>query len=106
MEVNLSPSLACESPLDITIKSTLLSDILTLAGVKRFDRKKESLNKMKNRMKSYNNRGKSLNSRYTNIFNPLNSNTNAKDRNTQYGGVFSFNNTHYGANEHFNQPAN
>jgi hypothetical protein len=42
-----------------------------LVGVKKFDRKKESANKMKNRMKSYFNRGKSLNNRYNNIFNPL-----------------------------------
>jgi hypothetical protein len=75
IEINLSPSLAVESPLDITIKSNLISEILTMVGVKKFDRKAESHNKMKNRMKSYFNRGKSMNSRYTNIFNPI------KDRN-------------------------
>ena len=61
VEINLSPSLACESPIDMTIKSNLLSDVFNMIGIKRFDRKKESANKMKNRMKSYMNRGKSLN---------------------------------------------
>jgi tubulin polyglutamylase TTLL5 len=59
IEVNLSPSLAVESPLDVTIKTNLISDILNMVGIKRFDRKAESQNKMKNRMKSYFNRGKS-----------------------------------------------
>lgn len=49
IEVNLSPSLACESPLDTTIKSNLIADTLNLIGMKRYDRKKESLNKIKNR---------------------------------------------------------
>ena len=61
IEINLSPSLAVESPLDITIKSNLIADIMTMMGIKRFDRKTASANKMKNRMKSYFNRGKSLN---------------------------------------------
>jgi hypothetical protein len=47
----LSPSLACESPLDTQIKTTLISDTFNLVGIKRFDRRKESMNKMKNRMK-------------------------------------------------------
>ena len=53
LEVNLSPSLATDSPLDMMIKSTLLSDVFNLVGVRRFDRKKESLNKIKHRMKGY-----------------------------------------------------
>jgi tubulin polyglutamylase TTLL5 len=53
LEVNLSPSLATDSPLDLTIKSTLLTDVFNLSGIKRFDRKKESLNKIKHRMKGY-----------------------------------------------------
>ena len=53
LEVNLSPSLATDSPLDHTIKSTLITDAFNLVGVKRFDRKKESLNKIKHRMKGY-----------------------------------------------------
>ena len=47
MEVNLSPSLATESPLDITIKANLIADTFNLIGVKKFDRRKESLNKIK-----------------------------------------------------------
>ena len=84
IEVNLSPSLACESPLDITIKSNLMADLLTMVGLKKYDRKKESANKAKNRMKSYVNRGKSANSRYQNIFNPL-----------QEKNVFAMNTSHY-----------
>ncbi len=53
LEVNLSPSLATDSPLDHTIKSNLLADSFNLMGCKRFDRKKESLNKIKHRMKGY-----------------------------------------------------
>jgi len=49
LEVNLSPSLACESPLDLTIKSTLLADTFNMIGVSKYDRRKESLNKIKNR---------------------------------------------------------
>jgi tubulin polyglutamylase TTLL5 len=51
LEVNLSPSLACDSPLDLTIKSNLLADTFNMIGVKRFDRRKESLNKLKNKNK-------------------------------------------------------
>lgn len=51
LEVNLSPSLACESPLDTTIKANLIADALNMVGVRRFDRRKESLNKLKNRAK-------------------------------------------------------
>ena len=58
LEVNLSPSLACDSPLDLSIKSNLVCDAFNLAGVKRFDRKKESLNKIKHRMNGLYNKGK------------------------------------------------
>ena len=51
IEVNLSPSLACDSPIDLEIKSNLISNTLNLVGIKKFDRKKESGNKVKNRMK-------------------------------------------------------
>ena len=37
MEVNLSPSLATESPLDLKIKSQLFIDTMNLALVKKFD---------------------------------------------------------------------
>jgi hypothetical protein len=51
IEVNLSPSLSSDSPLDHTIKQTLLVDTFNMIQVKRFDRKKESLNKIKYRSK-------------------------------------------------------
>jgi tubulin polyglutamylase TTLL5 len=51
LEVNLSPSLACDSPLDISIKANLLADTFNMISVRRFDRRKESLNKLKNRSK-------------------------------------------------------
>ena len=60
MEINLSPSLACDSPLDLEIKSNLINDTFNLIGIKRYDRKKENENKVKNRMKTYN-KGKDLN---------------------------------------------
>ena len=41
MEINLSPSLACDSPLDMEIKSKLISDTFNMIGLKQFDRKKE-----------------------------------------------------------------
>ncbi len=53
IEVNLSPSLATDSVLDMQIKSALIADTFNIIGVKQFDRKVESLNKAKNRMKSY-----------------------------------------------------
>ena len=33
LEVNLSPSLACDSPLDQKIKANMLSDLFTLVGI-------------------------------------------------------------------------
>ena len=51
LEVNLSSSMATDSPLDWTIKTNLLTDSFNMIGLKRFDRKKESMNKIKNRMK-------------------------------------------------------
>lgn len=65
LEVNLSPSLSSDSPLDMKVKSTLVSDMFNLIGVKKFDRRKESMNKVKHRMKGLYARGKSLNTRYT-----------------------------------------
>jgi hypothetical protein len=52
VEVNLSPSLACESPLDTTIKANLIADTFNMIGVQKFDRKQESLKKIKNRGKA------------------------------------------------------
>ena len=61
LEVNLSPSLACDSPLDMAIKSNCVVDAFNIMGMKRFDRKKESLNKIKHRMKGLYNKGKKSN---------------------------------------------
>lgn len=51
VEVNLSPSLSPDSPLDMTVKTNLLTDTFNLIGIRRFDRRKESLNKLKYRAK-------------------------------------------------------
>ena len=37
LEVNLSPSLSCDSPLDQKIKGNMLSDLLNLAGIGTFE---------------------------------------------------------------------
>ena len=52
MEVNLSPSLATDSPLDVKIKSNLIVDTFNLVGIKKFDRRRDNLTKMKNRVKN------------------------------------------------------
>jgi hypothetical protein len=53
IEVNLSPSLATDSLLDMQIKSNLIADTFNLIGLKQFDRQVESFNRAKNRMKSH-----------------------------------------------------
>ena len=58
IEVNLSSSMATESPLDMSIKSNLVCDMFNIIGIKRFDRKKESINKIKHRMKGLYGKGK------------------------------------------------
>lgn len=68
MEANLSPSFSSDSPLDFKIKSNLISDAFNIIGLKKYDRRKESVNKIKHRMKGLYARGKSLNSRYGNNF--------------------------------------
>ena len=35
--MNLSPSLGCDSPLDIRVKSAMLADLLTLVGLPTVD---------------------------------------------------------------------
>lgn len=68
LEANLSPSLSSDSPLDFKIKSNLITDAFNIVGFKKYDRRKESVNKIKHRMKGLYARGKSLNSRYGNNF--------------------------------------
>lgn len=96
VEVNLSPSLAVESPLDLSIKSNLLADVMSMVGVKRFDRKLESGNKMKNRMKSYFNRGKSLNNKYSHILGTI------KEKQNLGAGLFNFTNSNFNNNHNSN----
>ena len=40
LEVNLSPSLACESPLDQRIKGELIADLFTLSGIVPLEQRK------------------------------------------------------------------
>lgn len=65
MEVNLSPSLATDSPLDVKIKSNLIVDTFNLVGIRKFDRRRDNLTKMKNRVKNIM-RAKSYQSRQAN----------------------------------------
>jgi len=52
LEVNLSPSLGTDSPLDLFIKTNLIADTLNLVGVRAFDRKKDNLNKVRARLRA------------------------------------------------------
>ena len=52
MEVNISPSLATDTPLDAKIKSNLVVDAFNLIGIKKFDRRRENINKMKSKVKN------------------------------------------------------
>jgi hypothetical protein len=52
MEVNLSPSLATDSPLDVKIKTGLLIDTFNLVGIRKYDKRRDNLTKMKNRVKN------------------------------------------------------
>ena len=57
----MSPSFSAESPLDLKLKTSVIADAFNLIGLKKFDRRKESMNKIKHRMKGLYARGKSLN---------------------------------------------
>ena len=52
LEVNLSPSLATDSPLDLYIKGNLVSDTLNLVGLRYFDKKKECMSKLRVRIRA------------------------------------------------------
>lgn len=52
LEVNLSPSLGTDSPLDLHIKTNLIADTLNLVGIRAFDRKKDNLNKVRARLRA------------------------------------------------------
>ena len=52
MEVNLSPSLATDTPLDLKIKSAVFLDTMNLISIKKVDRRRDNLNHLKNRIKN------------------------------------------------------
>ena len=52
LEVNLSPSLATDSPLDLHIKGHLIADTFNLVGIRAYDRRKESMNRTKARLRA------------------------------------------------------
>lgn len=52
LEVNLSPSMNTDSPLDLYLKSNLMADTLNIVGIRAFDRKKESASKIQSRIKA------------------------------------------------------
>lgn len=52
LEVNLSPSMATDSPLDLHIKSNLIADTFNLLGIRFFDRKRENVKKVKARIRA------------------------------------------------------
>lgn len=54
LESNLSPSFATDSPLDMAIKSNLITDVFNLISIKKMDRRRENITKMKQRFKNYN----------------------------------------------------
>ncbi|XP_069360684.1 tubulin polyglutamylase TTLL5 isoform X1 [Maniola hyperantus] len=51
LEINLSPSLACESPLDARVKSALLADTLTLVGLPAVPMSKHEASPQNNSLK-------------------------------------------------------
>ena len=50
--MNLSPSLATESPLDLFIKGHLVADTFNLVGIRLYDRKRENMNKARARLRA------------------------------------------------------
>ena len=41
LEVNLSPALSTDSPLDLHIKANLIADTFTLVGIRNYDKRTE-----------------------------------------------------------------
>mmetsp|Transcript_19719 Transcript_19719/g.36326 ORF Transcript_19719/g.36326 Transcript_19719/m.36326 type:complete len:749 (-) Transcript_19719:1583-3829(-) len=52
LEVNLSPSLNTDSPLDLFIKANLIADTLNLVGIRAFNRRTEGLSKLRTKLQS------------------------------------------------------
>jgi len=42
LEVNLTPALSCDSPLDQKVKSNCIADLLSMAGVVKIDQRTQS----------------------------------------------------------------
>ena len=57
--------MATDSPLDVKIKTGLLLDTFNLVGIRKFDKRRDNLTKMKNRVKNIM-RAKSYQSRQSN----------------------------------------
>ncbi|XP_071079263.1 tubulin polyglutamylase TTLL5-like isoform X1 [Haliotis cracherodii] len=102
LEVNLSPSLACDSPLDLKIKANMLCDLFSLAGVACHDpmmrnmqqsrRNQEVASKMAARAKSARTRPVSATTRQRPLSaGPANSAVSGKDKNANknMGGLNS-----------------
>lgn len=53
LEANLSPSLATDSPLDIAIKTNLITDTFNLISIRKMDRRRDNVNKIKQRFKNF-----------------------------------------------------
>ena len=52
LEVNLSPSMATDSPLDLYIKGNLIADTFNLVGIRYYDRKKECMSRLRSRIRA------------------------------------------------------
>ena len=53
IEVNMSPSLGCDSPLDQRVKGNLVSDLFTLTGVVPLDRRQTQFNQTMKKAGTY-----------------------------------------------------
>lgn len=61
LEVNLTPALSCDSPLDQKVKSNCIADLLSLAGVIKYDQRNQAdVNQKKAQMAYGGNPGDSL----------------------------------------------
>ena len=92
MEVNVSPSLSSSSPLDAKIKTSLISDILNLIGLKVYDKKKLNEN-IKERF--LNEEKKNINSNAIHKLSDLNQNNCLKKLTTENWNVLFENEEEY-----------
>ena len=53
LEVNLTPALSCDSPLDQKVKSNCIADLLSLAGIIKIEHRNKSDVAMKNQKMAY-----------------------------------------------------